>query len=215
MPLPGFHYFGTICPKVRDRRLHLVAPYIPAGSGLPCEQLHTGQITHEGNDLVTGFVWLFAVGLDGGNDKLVNVGGLPLGVSLGRQQADLGVGPRPEAQPIKPAIRLFVLFEPDERNGFIGEAPRTDKPQSLRELGKGRPHEKGAVLGRKLGHRQRTQFLNAHGGIMIFRGTLHFFCRVAPRGICVNDRVLFDSYSPFLPPATASRACSMRWAAMV
>ena len=31
---------------------------------------------------------------------------------------------------------------------YIGEAPRTDKPQSLRELGKGRPHKKGAVLGR-------------------------------------------------------------------
>ena len=73
----------------------------------------------------------------------------------------------------------------------------------------------GAVLGRKLGHRQRTQFINAHGGIMIFRRALHFLCRVAPRGICVNDGVFFDSYSPFLPPATASRACSMRWAAMV
>ena len=66
------------------------------------------------------------------------------------------------------------------------------KPQSLRELGKGRPHEKGAVLGRKLGHRQRTQFINAHGGVMIFRRALHFFCRVAPRGIGVNDGVFFD-----------------------
>ena len=123
---------------------------------------------------------------------MVNIGGLPLGVSLGRQQANFGVGPCPEAQPIKPAIRLFVLFEPDERNGFIGEAPRTDKPQSLRELGKGRLHEKGAVLGRKLGHRQRTQFINAHGGVVIFRRALYFLSRVAPRRICVNDGVFSD-----------------------
>ena len=113
------------------------------------------------------------------------------------------------------SIRLFVLFEPDERHRFIGEAPRTDEPQSLRELGKGRPHEKGTVLGRKLGHRQRAQFINAHGGVVIFRRALHFFCRVAPRRVSVNDGVFFDSYSPFSPPATASRACSMRWAAMV
>ena len=122
----------------------------------------------------------------------MNVGSLPLGVSLGRQQTDLGVRPRPEAQPIKPAIRLFVLFESDERHGFIGEAPHTDEPQSLRELGKDRPHKKGAVLGRKLGHRQRTQLFNAHGGIMIFRRTLHFFCRVAPRWVGVNDGIFFD-----------------------
>ena len=211
----SFLHFGTICPKVRDSRLHLVAPHIPAGRSLPCEQLHAGQIAHEGNDLITGFVRLFAVGFDGRNDKLVDVGGLPLGVSLGRQQADLGVRPCPEAQPIKPTVRLAVFLQPDKRHGFIGEAPRTDEPQSLRELGKGRPHEKDAVLGRKLGHRQRTQFINAHGGIVIFRRALHFLSRVAPRGICVNDRVFFDSYSPFPPPAIASRACSMRWVAMV
>ena len=86
--------------------------------GLPCEQLNAGSVAHEGNDLVPRFVRLFAVGLDGRNDKLVNIGGLPLGVSLGRQQADLGVGPRPEAQPIKPVIRLFVLFEPDKSDAF-------------------------------------------------------------------------------------------------
>lgn len=43
----------------------------------------------------------------------------------------------------------------------------------------------------------------------------HEGSRVAPRRISINDGVFFDSYSPFSPPATASRACSMRWAAMV
>ena len=60
-----------------------------------------------------------------------------------------------------------------------------------------------------------TGFLNAHGGIMVICRALHFLCRVAPRRICVNDGVFFDSYSPFSPPAIASRACSMRWAAIV
>ena len=101
---------GQAKGKVRDRRLYLVAPHIPAGRGLPCEQLHAGQIAHEGNDLITGFIRLFAVGFNGRNDKLMNVGGLPFGVSLGCQQANLGVGPRPEAQPIKPTVRLAVFF---------------------------------------------------------------------------------------------------------
>ena len=68
---------------------------------------------------------------------------------------------------------------------------------------------------KKFGHRQRTQFINAHGGVVIFRRALYFLSRVAPRRVGVNDGVFFDSYSPFPPPATASRACSMRWAAMV
>lgn len=141
---------------------------------------------------------------------MVNIGGLPLGVSLGRQQADLGICPRPEAQPIKPAIRLFVLFEPDKSDAFIGEAPRTDEPQGLRELWERGPHEKGAVLGRKLGHRQRAQFINAHGGVMVFCRPLHFLCGVAPRGIGVNNFVGSCHHSPFLPDATASRARRMR-----
>ena len=34
--------------------------------------------------------------------------------------------------------------------------------------------------------RQRTQFLNAHGGIMVFRRALHFLCSVAPRRVGVE-----------------------------
>ena len=181
-----------MCPKVRDGWCYFISPYSPAGRGLPSKELHAGQIAHQGNDFGAGLVQRFGVGLNRGNDKLMDVGSLPLRVSLGCQQANLGVRPRPEAQPIKPTVRLAVFLQPDERNGFIGEAPRTDEPQSLRELGKGRPHKKRAVLGRKLGHRQRTQFINAHGGIMIFRRALHSLRRVAPRGIGVNDGVFFD-----------------------
>ena len=41
-------FLGTNCPEVSDRRLHLVTPYIPTGRGLTGEQLHPGQIAHEG-----------------------------------------------------------------------------------------------------------------------------------------------------------------------
>ena len=49
---PG--HFGTLCPKVRERVCDFISPHIPAGRGLPCEQLHTGQIAHEGNNLFPG-----------------------------------------------------------------------------------------------------------------------------------------------------------------
>src|SRR5699024_12016454 len=51
-------HFWTLCPEVRDGAFHLVPPHIPAGRGLPGEQLHPGYIAHEGHDLITGLVWL-------------------------------------------------------------------------------------------------------------------------------------------------------------
>ena len=60
---PG--HFGTLCPKVRERACDFISPHIPAGRRLPCEQLHTGQIAHEGNNLFPGLVRLFAVGFNG------------------------------------------------------------------------------------------------------------------------------------------------------
>ena len=114
----------------------------------------------------------FLLGLDGRNDKLVDVGRLPLGVAPCRQQAHLRIGPCPEAQPVKPAIRLAVFLEPDESHAFVGKAPFPDQPQGLRELGKGGPQEKRAVRGRKIGHRQRTKLVYAHGGVMMLRRPL-------------------------------------------
>lgn len=81
---------------------------------------------------------------------------LPFGVSPRRQQADLRVAPRPKAQAVKPAGGFAVLFEPDESHAFISEAPRLDQPQGLRELRECGPQKKRAVLGRKVGHRQRA-----------------------------------------------------------
>ena len=123
-----------MCPKVRDGWHYFISPYSPAGRGLPGKELHAGQISHQGENLVAGFVRLFAVGLNRRNDELMNVGGLPLRVSLGCQQADFRVAPCPEAKAVKPAIRLLVLFQPDERNAFVGEAPSLDQPERLREL---------------------------------------------------------------------------------
>ena len=114
---PG--HFGTLCPKVRERACDFISPHIPAGRRLPCEQLHMGQIAHEGNNLFPGLVRLFAVGLYGGNDKLMDIPRLPFGVAPGSQQADFCVPPRPKAQPVKPAIRFFVLFQPDKSHTLL------------------------------------------------------------------------------------------------
>ena len=84
------------------------------------------------------------------------IGGLPLGVAPCGKQTDLRVAPRPEAQSIKPAISLLVLFQPHKGHGLVVKAPCLDKPQGLRELRECCPHKKCAVRGRDLGHRQRT-----------------------------------------------------------
>ncbi len=138
---------APIWPEVRDGGRNLVSPHIPAGRGLPCKQLRTRQIAHKGNNLFPRLVRLFAVSFNGGNDKLMDVGGLPLGVAPCCQRAHLRIGPRPKAQTVKPAICFFVLFQPNEGYTFVIEAPRFHQPQSLGKLGKRRPHEKSAVLG--------------------------------------------------------------------
>ena len=78
------------------------------------------------------------------------------GMPTGRQQAHLRVGPRPKAQPIKPAIGFLVLFQPDKAHGLILKAPRLDEPQGLRELGERGPQKKNAVRGRQIRHGQRA-----------------------------------------------------------
>ena len=123
-----------MCPKVRDGWCYFISPYSPAGRGLPGKELHAGQIAHQGNDFGAGLVRLFAMGFNRGNDELMNVGSLPLWMSLGCQQADFRVAPCPEAKAVKPAIRLLVLFQSDESNAFVGEAPSLDQPERLREL---------------------------------------------------------------------------------
>lgn len=123
-----------MCPKVRDGWCYFISPHSPTGRGLPGKELHAGQISHQGKNFVAGLVRLFAMGFNRGNDELMNVGSLPLRVSLGSQQADFRVAPCPEAKAVKPAIRFLVLFQPDESNRFIGEAPSLDQPERLREL---------------------------------------------------------------------------------
>ena len=91
--------------------VHLVSPNVPAGRFLSGKQLHAGQIAHQGNDFGAGLVRLFAMGFNRGNDELMNVGSLPLWMSLGCQQADFCIAPCPEAKAVKPAIRLLVLFQ--------------------------------------------------------------------------------------------------------
>ena len=88
------------------------------------------------------------------------------------------------------------------------EALKSQRNAASQEIGKMKKAGESADA-------QMAEVRALHGGIMIFRRALYFLSRVAPRRICVNDGVFFDSYSPFSPPVTASRACSMRWAATV
>lgn len=80
---------------------------------------------------------------------MVDVSGLPLGVSPCCQQAHLRIAPRPEAQSVKPAGRLAVSLQPGKSYGLILEAPRFNQPQGLRQLGKRGPQKtalSGAVM---------------------------------------------------------------------
>ena len=99
-----------MCPKVRDGWCYFISPYSPTGRGLPGKELHAGQISHQGKNFVAGLVRLFAVGLNRGNDKLMDVGSLPLRVALGSQQADFRIAPCPEAKAVKPAYPAFLFF---------------------------------------------------------------------------------------------------------
>ena len=148
--------FGALCPKVRERTCNFISPHIPAGRGLPCKQLHPRQIAHEGNNLFPGLVRLFAVGLYGRNNKLMDIRCLPFGVPSCGQQANFCVSPCPKSQPIKPAIRFFVLFQPDKSHTFISKAPRFNEMQSLGELGERSPQKKCTVPGGQICHRERT-----------------------------------------------------------
>ena len=94
-----------------------------------------GHVPHQGQDFLPGLVQLFAVALNGGDNELVDVRGPVPGMAPGCQQAHLCVGPCPKAQPVKPAVCLSVLFQPDKAHGLILKAPCLDKPQGLRELG--------------------------------------------------------------------------------
>ena len=51
-------------------------------------------------------------------------------------------------------LRFFL--QPDESNALVGEAPRLDEPQGLRELRERGPQKKHAVRGRQIRHRERA-----------------------------------------------------------
>lgn len=140
----------------------------------------------------------FAVLLYGADKKLMYARRLPLGFAPGRQQTDFRVAARPIAHTVKPGRAFAVTFEPNERHSPIPKAPCADQPQSFGKLRKGRPQKQGAVLRRQLRHGQGAQLVNAHGGIVLFRCTLHLATFIPPRGICVNNAVfLGDGKPPF------------------
>ena len=130
-------------------------------------------------------------------DGLMDIGGLPPGTAPRRQQAHLRVGPGPEAQPVKPAIRLAVLFQPDKGHALILKAPRLDQPQSLRELGERGPQEQGAVRGGQFRHGEGAQVVDSHSGVVPLCRPLQILLGVPPGRVRVDHSVFPDKIPPF------------------
>lgn len=94
-----------------------------------------------------------------------------------------------------PAVRLFILFQPDKGHGLILKAPRLNKPQGLRKLGESGPQKKCAVPGGQIRHRERTKLIDPHCGVMVLCRPLDFTPLVLPGGIGINDRIFFDFFT--------------------
>ena len=172
-PLPLSSGHRDQRPAVGSTSLHTSQP-----GGVCRSTLHAGPVAPMRATILSrvssGFLLWASMG---GNHKLVNVGGLRLGVPwspAGRS----GVH-RVRSPAHKPAIRLLFFFSQTKATLIVTRTVAA-KPPGAAERG---PHEKGTILGRKLSHRQRAQLINAHGGVMVFCRPLHFLCGVAPRGV--------------------------------
>ena len=150
------------------------------------------------SDLIPDNIGFLAVFLHRGQHHLMNACGFPPWPSLGRQDAQLHIGPCPVAHTPKQGVGLFVLLYPGKGHGLIGEAPRLYDAQCVQQHGKGYPEEQGAVPVGQLPNRQGPDVLNAHGGIVAFSGAASPFLGVhlvLPGWVSVDNAVFFDSLS--------------------
>ena len=130
-------------------------------------------------------------------DGLMDIGGLPPGTAPRRQQAHLRVGLGPEAQAVKPAIRLAVLFQPDKGHALILKAQRLHETQGLRELGERGPQEQGAVRGGQFRHGEGAQVVDSHSGVVPLCRPLQILLGVPPGRVRVDHSVFPDKIPPF------------------
>ncbi len=183
--------------------VHFVAPHIPARDFLSGKQFCAGQVARKLDDFLAGDVGFLAVFLNGGNNKLMDASGIAFGVSPLGKQADFRISSCPVSQPVKPGGAFLVSFEPYKGHGLEGEAPRLDQPQGFRQHGERSPQKQQAVLGGQGFHRQGTQRVDSHGGIVVFRCPLYRFLVISPRRVSVNNVIgfLLRFLDKFFPPA--------------
>ena len=173
-----------------------VAPYIPSGGLLACEQLNPGNIPHELNNPFPCLVGLFAVFLHRGNDNLVDTPGIPFGAALCGNHAQFRICPRPVAHTPEQGRGFLILLDPDKGNAFVSETPGIQNTPCLVQHGEGDPEEQGAVLIRQFSHRQGLDILNAHGGIMTFRRAARALLApylVGPGRVRIDNIVFFHA----------------------
>ena len=88
-----------------------------------------------------------------------------------REQADLGVLPRPVPQPPEPAARPAVALDPGEGDRLEGDAPGLDHAQRLGQQRERRPQEQHGVAGRQLADGQAADRIEGQARVVPLRGT--------------------------------------------
>ena len=94
-----------------------------------------------------------------------------------------------------PSTAHWVRFHPEDIKPF------TDLLTELYDLASSSDYIRDMRINEKLGillTLLMEQSWHAHSGIMVFRRALHFLSRVAPRGIGVNDGILFYFFTLLL-----------------
>src|SRR5699024_6277902 len=203
-PVPSSNFL--LSRREGDRAIDFVAPDIPTRRFLAGKKLYPGLVAHQLDDLIPHNIRLFSVLLGMGNDTLMDSGALPCGIAAGSQKAHLRVRARPEPHTVKPGISFAVLFQPQEGQRFILESPGVNDADRFFKLGKRTPKKKCAVLGRKVRNWKRTDFLNAHRGIMVFRNPVAPLHIVTPRRVRIDDPVFFILRHQRAGPSLAAAA---------
>ncbi len=114
---------------------------------LPGKQLRTRHIPADVNDLVAHFIRLAGVFPAGRDDQAGHARADAPGAALGRQQAWFGVAVGPVAAPQQEAGIQGCALDPGEGDGLVGETPRADHGQRVRQMEMNGPQEGDAVLG--------------------------------------------------------------------
>ncbi len=130
------------------------------------------------------------------HDDLMYAGVRPFGMSLGCQDAQLGIGSCPIAHAPEEAIADTVLLHPNKSNGLVGKAPCFKNLKCLLQARKCHPHKQRTVFCGKLTHWQSHDVFEPHCWIMAFCRTPLTFLGIGPirpRRVGIDDVVFLHS----------------------